>query len=167
MATTTSLNIAFIGGGNMASALIAGLLAKGQPSSLLHVVETDAEKLADFEAQGLNTYNASNIDDTKHAIEKADVVVLAVKPQVIKDVLLPVKDSWGEQVVISITAGIGTDSLAEWLGPQVKLVRAMPNTPCDDSNGCHRLVRDSSGQRGAAATCAASDVRGRTGVMGR
>lgn len=129
MATTTSLNIAFIGGGNMASALIAGLLAKGQPTSLLHVVETDAEKLADFEAQGLNTYNASNIDDTKHAIEKADVVVLAVKPQVIKDVLLPVKDSWGEQVVISIAAGISTDSLAEWLGPQVKLVRAMPNTP--------------------------------------
>lgn len=129
MATTTFLNIAFIGGGNMASALIAGLLAKGQPSSLLHVVETDAEKLADFHAQGLNTYNASNIDDTKHAIEKADVVVLAVKPQVIKDVLLPVKDSWGEQVVISIAAGIATDSLAEWLGPQVKLVRAMPNTP--------------------------------------
>ena len=52
MATTTSLNIAFIGGGNMASALIAGLLAKGQPTSLLHVVETDAEKLADFQAQG-------------------------------------------------------------------------------------------------------------------
>lgn len=129
MATTTSLNIAFIGGGNMASALIAGLLAKGQPTSLLHVVETDAEKLADFHAQGLNTYNASNIDDTKHAIEKADVVVLAVKPQVIKDVLLPVKDSWGEQVVISIAAGIATDSLAQWLGPQVKLVRAMPNTP--------------------------------------
>ena len=122
MATTTSLNIAFIGGGNMASALIAGLLAKGQPSSLLHVVETDAEKLADFQAKGLNTYNANTI-------EKADVVVLAVKPQVIKDVLLPVKDSWGEQVVISIAAGIGTDSLAEWLGPQVKLVRAMPNTP--------------------------------------
>ena len=129
MATTTFLNIAFIGGGNMASALIAGLLAKGQPSSLLHVVETDAEKLADFEAQGLNTYDASNIDDTKQAIEKADVVVLAVKPQVIKDVLLPVKGSWGEQVVISIAAGIATDSLAEWLGSQVKLVRAMPNTP--------------------------------------
>ncbi|MGD4786242.1 NAD(P)-binding domain-containing protein, partial [Xanthomonas citri pv. citri] len=87
MATTTFLNIAFIGGGNMASALIAGLLAKGQPTSLLHVVETDAETLADFQAQGLNTHNASIIDDTKHAIEKADVVVLAVKPQVIKDVL--------------------------------------------------------------------------------
>lgn len=129
MATTTSLNIAFIGGGNMASALIAGLLAKGQPSSLLHVVETDAKKLADFQAQGLNTYDASNVDNTKRAIEKADVVVLAVKPQVMKDVLLPVKDSWGEQVVISIAAGIATDSLAEWLGPQVKLVRAMPNTP--------------------------------------
>ena len=129
MATTTFLNIAFIGGGNMASALIAGLLAKGQPSSLLHVVETDAKKLADFQAQGLNTYDASNVDNTKRAIEKADVVVLAVKPQVIKDVLLPVKDSWGEQVVISIAAGIATDSLAEWLGSQVKLVRAMPNTP--------------------------------------
>ncbi|MEB2559239.1 pyrroline-5-carboxylate reductase family protein, partial [Burkholderia cenocepacia] len=84
MATTTSLNIAFIGGGNMASALIAGLLAKGQPSSLLHVVETDAEKLADFEAQGLNTYDASNVDNTKHAIEKADVVVLAANRRSLK-----------------------------------------------------------------------------------
>ena len=52
MATTTSLNIAFIGGGNMASALIAGLLAKGQPTSLLHVIETDAEKLADLRPKG-------------------------------------------------------------------------------------------------------------------
>ena len=129
MATTTPINIAFIGGGNMASALIAGLLAKGQPSSQLHVVETDAEKLAEFQAKGVNTYDASKADTTKTAIQKADVVVLAVKPQVIKDVLLAVKDSWGEQVVISIVAGIGTQSLQQWLGSQVKLVRAMPNTP--------------------------------------
>ena len=129
MATTTSLKIAFIGGGNMAAALIAGLLAKGVPSSQLHVVDTDTEKLASFQADGLNAYDANNIDNTKVAIQKADVVVLAVKPQVMKAVLLPLTDSWGEQVVISIAAGIGTDSLKQWLGPHVKLVRAMPNTP--------------------------------------
>lgn len=129
MAITTSVNIAFIGGGNMASALIAGLLAKGQPSSQLHVVDTDTNKLADFQAQGLNTYDASQVENTKKAIQQVDVVVLAVKPQVMKAVLLPLQDSWGEQLVVSIAAGIGTESLTQWLGPQVKLVRAMPNTP--------------------------------------
>ena len=125
----SSINIAFIGGGNMASALIAGLLAKGQPCHQLHVVETDADKLASFQAQGIQAYDAADINNTKQAIAKADVVVLAVKPQVMKAVLLDLKDSWQAQVVISIAAGISTHSLSQWLGAQVKLVRAMPNTP--------------------------------------
>ena len=129
VATNGSLNstsIAFIGGGNMASALIGGLLAKGQPATLIHVVDTDSEKLAQFAEQYIHTYEPNH---TSQAIASSDVVVLAVKPQVMQDVLQPLKGSWGEQVVISIAAGLGTDSLSGWLGEKVKLVRAMPNTP--------------------------------------
>lgn len=129
MTTANSVSIAFIGGGNMASALIAGLKAKGQSPKQLHVVETDGGKRQFFAEQGIQTYEANDIAKVKAAMNQADVVVLAVKPQVLKDVLQPLKDAWGTQLVISIAAGIGTDSLKNWLGESVKLVRAMPNTP--------------------------------------
>lgn len=121
-----STSVAFIGGGNMASALIAGLLAKGQAATLLHVVDADTQKLAQFAAQEIHTYEPQQ---AATAIANADVVVLAVKPQVMQAVLEPLKTSWGEQLVISIAAGLGTDTLRAWLGDKVKLVRAMPNTP--------------------------------------
>lgn len=122
-------SIAFIGGGNMATALIAGLKAKGQASEQLHVIETDEPKRQHFAEQGLKAYDANDFTQVKIALQQADVVILAVKPQVLKDVLLPLKDIWDNQLVISIAAGIGTDSLKTWLGDRVKLVRAMPNTP--------------------------------------
>lgn len=125
----TQPTIAFIGGGNMAQALIAGLLAKGQPATCLHVVDTDEDKLAAFAAQGIHTYNAVQSGSSAQAIAQASVVILAVKPQVLKEVLLPLKAVWQSQLVISIAAGIGTDSLQAWLGDNIKLVRAMPNTP--------------------------------------
>lgn len=129
MTASLQTSVAFFGGGNMASSLIAGLLAKGQAVSRLHVIETDAQKRQDFAEQGIFAYDAHDIEQIKTALEQADVVVLAVKPQVLKDVLEPLKTLWQGQLVISIAAGIGTDSLKNWLGDKVKLVRAMPNTP--------------------------------------
>lgn len=122
-------SVTFLGGGNMASALIAGLLAKGQAVTRLHVIETDAQKRQDFAEQGIFAYDAHDIEQVKTALSQAEVVVLAVKPQVLKEVLAPLKALWHGQLVISIVAGIETDSLKSWLGNQVKLVRAMPNTP--------------------------------------
>lgn len=118
--------IAFIGGGNMAQALITGLLAKGQSAETLYVVDTDEQKLTEFAKQGIHTFHS---DHTAQAIAEVDVAILAVKPQILKDVLLPIQSAWGEQLVISIVAGIGTNSLRAWLGDHVKIVRAMPNTP--------------------------------------
>lgn len=129
MTASLQTSVAFFGGGNMASSLIAGLLAKGQAVTRLHVIETDAQKRQDFAEQGIFAYDAHDIEQIKTALEQADVVVLAVKPQVLKDVLEPLKTLWQGQLVISIAAGIGTDSLKNWLGDKVKLVRAMPNTP--------------------------------------
>lgn len=129
MTTTHTASIAFIGGGNMATALIAGLTAKGQKLNHLHVVETNADKRQQFGEQGINVYDANDTLQIANAIKQAEVVVLAVKPQVLKDVLLPLKSAWDKQLVISIAAGIETTSLKNWLGERVKLVRAMPNTP--------------------------------------
>lgn len=129
MTESLQTSVAFLGGGNMASALIAGLLAKGQAVTRLHVIETDAQKRQDFAEQGIFAYDAHDIEQVKTALSQAEVVVLAVKPQVLKEVLAPLKALWQGQLVISIVAGIETDSLKNWLGNQVKLVRAMPNTP--------------------------------------
>ena len=129
MTLPTHISIAFIGGGNMATALIAGLTAKGQKLSRLHVIETDENKRQEFINQGIEAYDANDNLAVQTAIGQADVVVLAVKPQVMKAALLPLQSVWGEQLVISIAAGISTDSLKDWLGDNVKLVRAMPNTP--------------------------------------
>lgn len=131
--------IAFIGGGNMAQALITGLIAKGQPTNQLHVVDTDEQKLAEFAKQGIYTYLASENGSTANAIAQSDVVILAVKPQVLKSVLMPIQQFWQNQLVISIVAGIGTDSLQTWLGANVKLVRAMPNTPAMIQQGATGL----------------------------
>lgn len=129
MTASLQTSVAFFGGGNMASALIAGLLAKGQAVTRLHVIETDAQKRQDFAEQGIFAYDAHDIEQIKTVLNQAEVVVLAVKPQVLKDVLEPLKALWQGQLVISIAAGIETASLKHWLGNKVKLVRAMPNTP--------------------------------------
>lgn len=135
----TQQKIAFIGGGNMAQALITGLLAKGQSAETLYVVDTDEQKLTEFAKQGIYTYLASENGSTANAIAQSDVVILAVKPQVLKSVLMPIQSSWQNQLVISIVAGIGTDSLQMWLGENVKLVRAMPNTPAMIQQGATGL----------------------------
>ncbi|MES2019481.1 MAG: pyrroline-5-carboxylate reductase [Pseudomonadota bacterium] len=116
------MKIAFIGGGNMASALIAGLAGHE-----LHVVDPNPEALARLKAQ----YGVS----TSHAIDAAlaasDVIVLAVKPQNMREVaasLLP-HLSAAQPLILSIAAGIRGADLARWLGGYGAIVRTMPNTP--------------------------------------
>lgn len=120
-----SVKIAFVGGGNMASALIGGLLQKGHATEDISVVEVDAgarERLV--ERFGVSSYTTL---DAKTA--GSDVVLLAVKPQqlrVVAQSLLPLLKS---QLVISIAAGIRSAELSRWLGAYRRIVRAMPNTP--------------------------------------
>lgn len=129
MTKNPTLSIAFIGGGNMAQALISGLLAKGYLAENIHVADPNPEKRQDFADKGVRTYDSTDYHNTAQAIQKADVVVLAVKPQVVKDVLTPLLPHWKNQLVISILAGTTTQTLAKLLGKNVRLVRAMPNTP--------------------------------------
>jgi len=122
------MKIAFIGGGNMASALIAGLANKLTAGANIHVADPNAEALARLHQQfGVTT--ASGADA---AVSAADVIVLAVKPQSMREVaaqLLPLVDKTRQPLIVSIAAGIRIEDLSRWLGGYGAIVRCMPNTP--------------------------------------
>lgn len=122
-----SKQIAFIGAGNMAGALIGGLLADGVPAARISASDTSAEKCeALAQASGIRT-----AQDNSAIAAGADILVLAVKPQVLKAVCTELQTTVQQRrpLVISIAAGVRCDSLQAWLGDGVALVRTMPNTP--------------------------------------
>jgi pyrroline-5-carboxylate reductase len=122
------MKIAFIGGGNMATALIAGLAGKLAAGADIHVVDPNPEALARLAAQfGVSTSPA--IDE---ALLGVDALVLAVKPQQMREVagaLLPLLRRGAQRLILSIAAGIRGADLARWLGDYKAIVRTMPNTP--------------------------------------
>ena len=119
--------IGFIGGGNMASSLISGLIASGHAPEQIWVSDINSDTLAALKKQ-LHVHTSVNNDDIINAV---DVVVLAVKPQSLSAVaqsaatLIQQKKS----LVVSIAAGINQNSLSRWLGADTAIVRCMPNTP--------------------------------------
>ena len=119
------MNITFVGGGNMASALIGGLLRKRWPRKNIGVVEIASsarERLA--RELKVKTYAAA---DAKAM--KADCIVLAVKPQQMREVARSLRPFIGSQLIVTIAAGIRVRDLARWLGGHTRIVRVMPNTP--------------------------------------
>ncbi len=143
--------IAFIGAGNMAGALIAGLLADGTPPGRILAADPDKQKCGALAAAtGIRT-----LQDNIEATDLADILVLAVKPQALKRVAqeLAERIQHRRPLVISIAAGIRCDSLQAWLGGDVALVRTMPNTPAMIRAGATVLFatpRVSEKQRGQA-----------------
>ena len=118
------MKIAFIGGGNMAAALIGGLIKRGVAADGLYAIDVNEEVRARAQQFGVRTGAA--IDAT---LADYDAVVLAVKPQVLKDVAQALAPHLKTQLVISIAAGIRGSDLARWLGDYARVVRTMPNTP--------------------------------------
>lgn len=118
------LKIAFIGGGNMANALIGGLAGKLTSGDNIHVVDPSADALRKLQVFGVRTSN--QIDA---AIKRSDVVVLAVKPQQMRGVVAQLLPHISTQLILSIAAGIRMTDLQRWLGGHDAIVRTMPNTP--------------------------------------
>lgn len=119
------MKIAFIGGGNMAAALIGGLIKRGVAPTDLYAIDINDEARARTSSQfGIETGAA--IDGT---LAGFDAILLAVKPQVLKDVAGALAPHLSKQLVISIAAGIRASDLSRWLGGYARIVRTMPNTP--------------------------------------
>lgn len=128
-------NIAFIGAGNMARAIIQGLLAKGYPAAAIRATTSSPASAA----SAAETLGIDVSADNLAAAQWAEVLVLAVKPQKLGAVCSPLKDQLAGKLVISVAAGIDTDTLAAWLGEGLAIVRSMPNTPSQVGVGASGL----------------------------
>ena len=121
-----STNIAFIGGGNMSEALIKGLIAGGVPASAIAV----SEPLEARRSHLANTYGIIVTDDNVTATRHAPVVILAVKPQVAPSVFFALSTTLApDTLLISVMAGITSQSIERPFSVPVRVVRVMPNTP--------------------------------------
>jgi len=125
--------LTFIGGGNMAASLIGGLIADGWDPARIRVADSSAERLQQL-SQQFPIYTSS---DNCNAADQADIIVLAVKPQVMQSVTRELTSLIAKQqpLVISIAAGIPAGALGNWLGKSTAIVRTMPNTPAMVQSG--------------------------------
>ncbi|MEZ5649391.1 MAG: pyrroline-5-carboxylate reductase [Burkholderiaceae bacterium] len=129
------MSLIFIGAGNMAGALIGGLLASGRPASQIRAIDP-------HEPTRRKVANRFGITVAEHAEAFAadDVIVLAVKPQVMREVAGSLADKLAGNLIISVAAGILMSDLGRWLGGHERLIRVMPNTPALIGQGISALV---------------------------
>jgi pyrroline-5-carboxylate reductase len=129
--------LAFIGGGNMASALIGGLVRRGLPGSHVAVADPSGEQLRRL----VRDYGVTAAADGAAAVADAEAVILAVKPQQMRGVALALAPHLGEPkpLLISVAAGIPHAALTRWLGATVPVVRTMPNRPALNGFGATGL----------------------------
>lgn len=142
------MNICFIGGGNMATALIGGLLQRDFTVAQLRVVEISADNRAKLQSE----FGVHATADLADGVAGSDVIVLAVKPQQLREAAMQLAPLLSGQLMVSIAAGIRAADLARWLGTP-NVVRAMPNTPAlirSGVSGLYALPAVSAAQREAA-----------------
>jgi pyrroline-5-carboxylate reductase len=116
--------IAIIGGGNMASAIIGGLIKKGLPVARIEVIDTNPEARERLK----DNYGLVAHAEPGAFLKDFPIVIWAVKPQTFKDAAVPTAPYVSQALHMSVAAGIPTDSIKRWLGVE-RIVRSMPNTP--------------------------------------
>ncbi len=143
--------ISFIGGGNMATSLVGGLVADGRDPASIYVTDVDTAKLEAL----ADAYRVQTSTDNEEAVSLASAVVLAVKPQimapVVQAVAVPAKAH--RPLFVSIAAGVRESDILRWLGFDAAIVRCMPNTPSLVGSGATALYANpvvSKGQRSLA-----------------
>lgn len=119
--------IAFIGAGNMASALIGGLIADGTAKDSIIASDPNTDQRSHLH----DSYGICTVDNNAEAISDADVVVLAVKPQLLQQVCNELSSHLKDKhcLIVSIAAGIRCSTMSKWLNSDLPIVRCMPNTP--------------------------------------
>lgn len=119
------MRITFLGGGNMAAALIGGMREQGYSAAGIQVIELN-EQVRDALTEKFGVRCTGVVDAASLSCE---VLVLAVKPQQMREAVAPLVGQLGNQLVISIAAGLRVADIARWLGGYERIVRTMPNTP--------------------------------------
>ena len=129
--------LAFIGGGNMAAALIGGLTKRGLPSERVVVADPSQDQLNRL----VRDYGVKTAADNVSAVAGAEVVILAVKPQKLRAVALNLAPHMAATppLLISVAAGIPHAAIARWFGPRVQVIRTMPNRPALNGFGATGL----------------------------
>ncbi len=124
---TQNKRTGFLGAGNMATALIKGIIESGLYSpDMINAYDNDSEKLKSI----YETYHVKGMQTNRDLVKACNIIILAVKPQVMSDVLEEIKDDITEgHIVISIAAGIKIEKIQSFLGKDVPVIRVMPNTP--------------------------------------
>ena len=142
-----TMKITFIGAGNMASSLAGGMIAKGMDPINVTLSDINEQQLQHVRKQ----LQVNTTRDNINACQKADVVVLAVKPQVMGAVLAPLKELFEQRkpLVMSIAAGITLSQLENWIGADTPIVRCMPNTPALVETGATGLYANANVSRPA------------------
>ena len=122
-----SSKIAIIGSGNMGTSLLSGLIATGLAPNQIWIADPDQQKLDALHTQ----FNVNISNDNNAAAREADVIILAVKPQILPDVAKNLADIVKERkpLIVSIAAGIREEKIMQWFGGELAIVRCMPNTP--------------------------------------
>jgi pyrroline-5-carboxylate reductase len=146
--------LAFIGGGNMAAALIGGLIRQGLPSGRIVVADPSTDQLERL----VRTYGVQRAADNAGAAAGAEAVILAVKPQQMRPVCLALKPQveGANPLIISVAAGIPHAALARWFGGHIAIVRTMPNRPALSGFGATGLYAPAS--VGAAGRALAESI---------
>lgn len=148
----SNLRIAFIGGGNMASAMIGGIIKAGHAPDHIDVADLSSEQRQKLQ----NEFAVHVFADANEAARNADVVILAVKPQVLATVTRSLADTLAvtKPLVMSVAAGIRVGDIKRWLDYDAAIVRAMPNTPAlvqRGATGLYANARVTDAQRQIAA----------------
>jgi pyrroline-5-carboxylate reductase len=133
--------IAIIGGGNMGTSLVGGLINDGYPADKIWMTDISAERLVYLK----QNYGVNTTAQNQEAVKSADTVIFSIKPQVFQTVTTALKPILQTQkpLVISIAAGIRENSIQTWLGGNLPIVRAMPNTPALIGCGATALFANS------------------------
>jgi pyrroline-5-carboxylate reductase len=133
-------HICFVGAGNMANAIIGGLIQQGLGADRITASAPSVEHLTQIKAN----WGVQTSSDNNASVKQADIIVLSVKPQVLKQVCEDLASSLTHQpLIISIAAGIELKSLNTWLGQDQAIVRCMPNTPAQVLKGASGLIANS------------------------
>ncbi|GAA5177691.1 MULTISPECIES: pyrroline-5-carboxylate reductase [Halomonadaceae] len=145
--------VTFIGAGNMASAIFGGMIEAGYPATAITATARRRETLEPLEAR----YGINVSTDNDAAVANADVVVLSVKPQLMREVCERLRDvvQARRPLIVSVAAGLNAETLDEWLGGGLAVVRCMPNTPSlvgAGASGLYANARVSEQQRRLATS---------------